>query len=82
KQVSFKIQWLQFDFSVLQSQLRYSFWYFQSMLATVIAYNIQILLLQHYLTAAQLTIFLLVFRFFEVFRTGLTNFTGVLFPCI
>ena len=82
KQISFKIQWLQFDFSVLQSQLRYSFWYFQSMLATVIAYNIQILLLQHYLTAAQLTIFLLVFRFFEVFRTGLTNFTGVLFPSI
>ena len=82
KQVQFTIHWQQFDFSVLRSQLGYSFWYFQSMLATVIAYNIQILLLQHYLTAAQLTVFLLVFRFFEVFRTGLTNFTGVLFPSI
>jgi O-antigen/teichoic acid export membrane protein len=29
-----------------------------------------------------MTIFLLVFRFFEVFRTGLTNFTFVLFPSI
>jgi len=81
-EVSFSIHWRYFNWSTLRSQLTYSFWYFQSMLATVIAYNIQILLLQHYLTAAQLTIFLLVFRFFEVFRTGLTNFTAVLFPSI
>jgi O-antigen/teichoic acid export membrane protein len=82
QEVSFKFHWKFFTWRVLWSQLRYSFWYFQSMLATVIAYNIQILLLQHYLSAAQLTIFLLVFRFFEVFRTGLTNFTAVLFPSI
>jgi len=82
QEVSFKFHWKFFTWGVLWSQLRYSFWYFQSMLATVIAYNIQILLLQHYLSAAQLTIFLLVFRFFEVFRTGLTNFTAVLFPSI
>jgi len=81
-EVSFSIHWRYFNWSTLRSQLTYSFWYFQSMLATVIAYNIQILLLQHYLTAAQLTVFLLVFRFFEVFRTGLTNFTAVLFPSI
>jgi len=82
REVPFKFHWKFFTWDVLWSQLRYSFWYFQSMLATVIAYNIQILLLQHYLSAAQLTIFLLVFRFFEVFRTGLTNFTAVLFPSI
>lgn len=82
KQVSFSIRWKYFKLKTLLSQLRYSFWYFQSMLATVIAYNIQILLLNHYLTAVQMTIFLLVFRFYEVFRTGLTNFTFVLFPSI
>lgn len=82
REVYFKFHWKFFTWGVLWSQLRYSFWYFQSMLATVIAYNIQILLLQHYLSATQLTIFLLVFRFFEVFRTGLTNFTAVLFPSI
>ncbi|MBM3413083.1 MAG: hypothetical protein FJY19_06875 [Bacteroidetes bacterium] len=82
RELSFTFHWKFFKWKVLRSQLQYSFWYFQSMLATVITYNIQILLLQHYLSAAQLTVFLLVFRFFEVFRTGLTNFTAVLFPSI
>lgn len=82
RQTSFTIRWHYFKVKTLWSQLHYSFWYFQSMLATVIAYNIQILLLNHFLTSVQMTIFLLVFRFFEVFRTGLTNFTFVLFPSI
>lgn len=82
RQTSFTLRWHYFKVKTLGSQLHYSFWYFQSMLATVIAYNIQILLLNHFLTPVQMTIFLLVFRFFEVFRTGLTNFTLVLFPSI
>jgi len=82
RKLSFTFHWKFFKWKVLRSQLQYSFWYFQNMLATVITYNIQILLLQHYLSAAQLTVFLLVFRFFEVFRLGLTNFTAVLFPSI
>lgn len=82
RMVPFSIHWKYFSSTTLRSHLSYSFWYFQSMLATVIAYNIQILLLNHFLSALQMTIFLLVFRFFEVFRTGLTNFTFVLFPSI
>ncbi len=82
RMVPYSIHWKYFSPKTLRSQLSYSFWYFQSMLATVIAYNIQILLLSHFLTPLQMTIFLLVFRFFEVFRTGLTNFTFVLFPSI
>lgn len=82
RMVPFSIHWKYFSPRTLRSQLSYSFWYFQSMLATVIAYNIQILLLSHFLTPVQMTIFILVFRFFEVFRTGLTNFTFVLFPSI
>lgn len=81
-QTHFTLRWQYFKVKTLWSQLHYSFWYFQSMLATVIAYNVQILLLHHFLTPVQMTIFLLVFRFFEVFRTGLTNFTFVLFPSI
>lgn len=82
QQTQFTLRWHFFKVKTLVSQLHYSFWYFQSMLATVIAYNIQILLLNHFLSPVQMTIFLLVFRFFEVFRTGLTNFTFVLFPSI
>ena len=52
------------------------------MLASVIAYNVQILVLSHYLSVSQMTIFLLVFKFFEVIRTAMTNFTQVLFPAI
>lgn len=81
-EVGFDIGWSFFQSTQLLDQLRYSFWYFQSMMAAVIAYNVQIIVLSHYLTVTQLTIFLLVFRFFEVLRTGMTNFTQVLFPSI
>jgi O-antigen/teichoic acid export membrane protein len=82
REIGFTISWKVFKLRLLWNQLGYSFWYFQSMVAAVIAYNIQIIVLSHYLTVTQLTIFLLVFRFFEVIRTGMTNFTQVLFPFI
>jgi O-antigen/teichoic acid export membrane protein len=82
REIGFTISWKVFKLRLLWNQLGYSFWYFQSMVAAVIAYNIQIIVLSHYLTVTQLTIFLLVFRFFEVIRTGMTNFTQILFPSI
>lgn len=82
KELAFTISLASFSIKTLGSQLRYSFWYFQSMLASVIAYNVQIVVLSNYLSVAQMTIFLLVFKFFEVIRTAMTNFTQVLFPSI
>ena len=82
KQLSFNISWSHFKWTALFSQLKYSGWYFASALAAVIAYNVQIVLLAKYLTDTQMATFLLIFRFFEVIRIGMTNFTQVLFPTI
>ena len=82
KQLSFNISWSHFKWTTLFSQLKYSGWYFASALAAVIAYNVQIVLLGKYLTDTQMATFLLIFRFFEVIRIGMTNFTQVLFPTI
>ena len=82
RQLSFTISWGYFKWTALFSQLKYSSWYFASALAAVIAYNVQIVLLGRYLTDTQMATFLLIFRFFEVIRIGMTNFTQVLFPSI
>jgi O-antigen/teichoic acid export membrane protein len=82
RQLSFTINWGYFKWTALFSQLKYSSWYFASALAAVIAFNVQIVLLGRYLTDTQMATFLLIFRFFEVIRIGMTNFTQVLFPSI
>lgn len=82
KHVFFTLKLGQLRKSLLFIQLKDSFWYFQNSLASVIMFNFQIIMMSHLLTAAQMTIYLLVFRFFEVVRTGLTNFAGLLFPAI
>ena len=38
--------------------------------------------MSHYLSSTQMAIFLMVFRFYEVLRLGMTNFAQVLFPSI
>ena len=82
KQLVFKISLSLFNWVALRSQLKYSFWYFQSMLASVVTYNVQIVVMSHYLSSTQMAIFLMVFRFYEVLRLGMTNFAQVLFPSI
>lgn len=63
-------------------QLKDSFWYFQNTIASVITFNFQIIMMSHLLSAAQMTIYLMVFRFFEIIRAGLTNFAMLMFPTI
>ena len=82
RQVSFTLQLGRLRFSSLYEQLKESFWYFQNTMASVITFNFQIILMSHFLSAAAMTIYLLVFRFFEILRTGLTNFAMLLFPSI
>jgi len=82
KQLVFKISLSLFNWVALRSQLKYSFWYFQSMLASVVTYNVQIVVMSHYFSSTQMAIFLMVFRFYEVLRLGMTNFAQVLFPSI
>lgn len=82
KHVAFRIKIGKLNRHLLLIQLKDSFWYFQNTIASVITFNFQIIMMSHLLTAAQMTIYLLVFRFFEIIRTGLTNFAMLLFPSI
>ena len=82
KHVNFRLGIGKLNFSLLLAHLKDSFWYFQNSIASVITFNFQIIMMSHLLTAGQITIYLLVFRFFEIVRTGLTNFAMLLFPSI
>ncbi len=82
KHVNFRLGIGKLNFSLLVAHLKDSFWYFQNSVASVITFNFQIIMMSHLLTAGQITIYLLVFRFFEIVRTGLTNFAMLLFPSI
>lgn len=82
KHVAFTVTFGGLKRNLLIEQLKDSFWYFQNTIASVITFNFQIIMMSHFLTAAQMTIYLLVFRFFEIIRTGLTNFAMLLFPSI
>ena len=82
KHVGFRLGIGKLNFKLLVSHLKDSFWYFQNTIASVITFNFQIIMMSHLLTAGQMTIYLLIFRFFEIVRTGLTNFAMLLFPSI
>ncbi len=82
RHVDFQLGLGKLNFSLLVLHLTDSFWYFQNTIASVITFNFQIIMMSHLLTAGQMTIYLLIFRFFEIVRTGLTNFAMLLFPSI
>jgi O-antigen/teichoic acid export membrane protein len=64
----------------LGNHIKYSFWYFQAAIATVLVFNAQVLMINGVLGTTSVAKYLLVTRFFDVIRIGLTNFTQVLFP--
>jgi len=80
REVNFKISFRLFSFQVLKEHLQYSIWYFLAIVATVLVFNAQLLLLTSLVSSVLVAQYLLVTRFFEVIRVGLTNFTTVLFP--
>ncbi len=80
KQVSFNISTKLFSWSTLKDHFFYSQWYFWGFVATMLNFNGQIFLLSQVAGNSAVSNYLLVFRFFEVIRIGMTNFTTVLFP--
>jgi O-antigen/teichoic acid export membrane protein len=82
KEVNYTIKLSNFKFSILWEHLVYSFWYFQNTIAGVLVYNAQIILISNFIDSTSVAKYLLVTRFYDVIRTGLTNFTMVLFPSI
>ena len=82
KEVKFSLSLTSFKFSILWEHMVYSFWYFQNTIASVLVYNAQIILISNFLDSVNVAKYLLVTRFYDIIRTGLTNFTMVLFPSI
>lgn len=80
REVNFKISFRLFSFQVLKEHLQYSIWYFLAIVATVLVFNAQLLLLTSLVSSVLVAQYLLVTRFFEVIKMGLANFAIVLFP--
>lgn len=82
KEINYKLSWSLFRITVLWDHIKYSFWYFQNTLASVLVYNAQVILISSFVDGTSTAKYLLVIRFFDVIRTGLANFTMVLFPSL
>jgi O-antigen/teichoic acid export membrane protein len=82
KEINYKLSWSLFRIAILWDHIKYSFWYFQNTLASVLVYNAQVILISSFVDSASTAKYLLVIRFFDVIRTGLANFTMVLFPSL
>ncbi len=82
KEFDFYISWANCKWSLLIEHIQYSFWYFQSALAGGLVFNAQIVLISSIAPSIQVTHYLLITRFYDVIRTGLANFVGVLLPSL
>lgn len=82
KIVKYRFLLQNFRFSVLKDHLKYSFWYFQNMAASVLVYNAQIILISNLVDSINVARYIVVAKFFEVVGTGINNFTTVLFPAL
>jgi len=82
KEFQFQLSWAHYSWSHLVEHIQYSFWYFQSALAGSLVCYAQIILSSNFADSISTTRYLFITRFFDIIRTGLTNFILVLFPSL
>ena len=82
RELNYTISTKYFNWPLLKEHMLYSFWYFQNAVASVTVYNAQIIMISNFVDSINVAKYLVVTRFYDVIRTGLTNFTMVLFPTI
>ncbi|MCA6440437.1 MAG: lipopolysaccharide biosynthesis protein [Sediminibacterium sp.] len=82
RELTFSLSTKLWSKKLLVSHLTYSGWYFAGSLATVLVFNAQMILISFQAAATEISGYLVVTRFFDIIRIGLTNFTQVLFPKI
>ena len=82
KELNYQVSIKYFNWAILKEHIVYSFWYFQNAVASVMVYNAQIIMISNFVDSMNVARYLVVTRFYDVIRTGLTNFTMVLFPTI
>ncbi|MDE3236511.1 MAG: oligosaccharide flippase family protein [Bacteroidota bacterium] len=82
KEVGYTISFHSFRFPVLYDHFKYSFWYFLNSIANVLVFNAQVIMISALMGSTQVAKYLVVTRFFDIIRIGMTNFTQVLFPSL
>lgn len=82
KEVRYQLSPSLFNWRVLAEHIRYSFWYFQTTLSSVLVYNAQIIVIGSMVAPASVSRYYMVMRFFDVIRSGMGNFTLILFPSL
>ncbi len=76
--ISFKyIQW-----NALVKHLGYSFWYFLNTVAVSLVFNSQVIMMNMIAGSTGVAKYLMITRFYDMMRIGLSNFTAVLFPVL
>jgi len=72
------------DFSLvlLSKHFVFSFWYFLSSVAGMLVFNSQVILMNFFVGAEGVAKYLIITRFYDIIRIGLSNFTIVLFPTL
>ena len=68
------------SFTLFKSHIVYSFWYFLTSVAGMLVFNSQVIWINLFIGAEGVSKYLIVTRFFEIIRIGISNFTIVLFP--
>jgi len=82
KEVAFSLQWNLVDIRLLFDHFKYSCWYFVNAVTIVLVFNAQIMMMGWIASAEQVARFLVLSRFFDIIRIGITNFTLILFPTL
>jgi len=68
------------SFKLFKAHIVYSFWYFLTSVAGMLVFNSQVIWINLFIGAEGVSKYLIVTRFFDIIRIGISNFTIVLFP--
>jgi O-antigen/teichoic acid export membrane protein len=68
------------SFKLFKAHIVYSFWYFLTSVAGMLVFNSQVIWINLFIGAEGVSKYLIVTRFFDIIRIGISNFTIILFP--
>ena len=71
-----------FSFVILTKHFVFSLWYFLGSVAAMLVFNSQVILMNFFIGAEGVAKYLIITRFYDIIRIGLSNFTIVLFPTL
>jgi O-antigen/teichoic acid export membrane protein len=80
KEFPFDLKLHKGSLALFKSHIVYSFWYFLTSVAGMLVFNSQVIWINLFIGAEGVSKYLIVTRFFEIIRIGISNFTIVLFP--